>query len=111
MFTYVAADVAAFKKNKDAWGGFSNMASDFPLVAGGVTIGSSEALFQVMKFLHAPDVQRLILAERASYQVANIGRSRQYLVRPDWRQVRVEVMRWVLRVKLAQHWERFGALF
>ena len=111
MFTYVAADVAAFKKNKDAWGGFSNMASDFPLVAGGVTIGSSEALFQVMKFLHAPDVQRLILAERASYQVANIGRSRQYPVRPDWRQVRVEVMRWVLRVKLAQHWERFGALF
>ena len=109
-FTYIAADVAAFRKNKDKWGGFSNMASDFPLVVGGVTIGSSEALFQAMKFPHAPDVQRRILAERSSFQVAKIGRSRQYTPRPDWREVRVAVMRWALRVKLAQHWERFGAL-
>ena len=30
--------------------------------------------------------------------------------RPDWDEVRARVMRWCLRVKLAQNWERFGAL-
>ena len=30
--------------------------------------------------------------------------------RPDWFQVRVKIMRWCLRVKLAQHWSRFGEL-
>jgi len=30
--------------------------------------------------------------------------------RPDWEAVRVRVMRWCLRVKLAQHWANFGDL-
>ena len=30
--------------------------------------------------------------------------------RPDWDEVRVEVMRWYLHVKLVQHWEKFGNL-
>jgi hypothetical protein len=30
--------------------------------------------------------------------------------RPDWEKVRVKIMRWCLRVKLAQNWDRFGAL-
>src|SRR5205085_7807502 len=30
--------------------------------------------------------------------------------RPDWDEVRVPIMRWCLRVKLAQNWERFGSL-
>jgi type I restriction enzyme S subunit len=30
--------------------------------------------------------------------------------RPDWNVVRVNIMRWCLRVKLAQNWEKFSAL-
>ena len=30
--------------------------------------------------------------------------------RPDWNQIRVRVMRWTLRVKLAMHWQKFGGL-
>ena len=30
--------------------------------------------------------------------------------RSDWDEVRVQIMRWCLRVKLAQHWETFGEL-
>jgi hypothetical protein len=30
--------------------------------------------------------------------------------RADWEEVRVQIMRWCLRVKLAQHWESFGDL-
>ena len=30
--------------------------------------------------------------------------------RPDWDEVRVEIMRWCLHVKLVQHWEKFGYL-
>jgi hypothetical protein len=30
--------------------------------------------------------------------------------RHDWEDVRVNVMRWCLRIKLAQHWWRFGAV-
>lgn len=39
-----------------------------------------------------------------------VGKPHRGNSRPDWDAVRVEVMRWVLRVKLSQNWEVFGRL-
>jgi type I restriction enzyme S subunit len=38
------------------------------------------------------------------------GKPYRNFTRPDWEQVRVSIMRWCLRAKLAQNWQRFGQL-
>lgn len=39
-----------------------------------------------------------------------ISRAHMAQSRADWERVRVRIMRFVLQVKLAQHWDRFGGL-
>jgi type I restriction enzyme S subunit len=97
----------------EEWGGLSNMSNDFPLRVNGQPVGSSEALYQACRFPHRPDWQREILdaphAMRAKMIARRDGRRKEHS-RPDWQEVQVEVMSWCLRVKLAQHFERFGGL-
>ncbi len=108
-----ADDCVVFFKVKEQWGGLSNMSNDFPLAVGGVRVGSSEALYQAMRFPHRPDWQREILdaphAMRAKMMSKKGGR-RKTGSRPDWEAVQEHVMRWVLRVKLACHPKEFGRL-
>jgi|HubBroStandDraft_4_1064222.scaffolds.fasta_scaffold405509_2 hypothetical protein len=61
--TVYASDACApFRRLADPLGALSNMAPGFPLVVNDVPIGSSEALYQCMRFPHRPDVPRLVLA-------------------------------------------------
>ncbi|HJT77422.1 MAG TPA: NADAR family protein [Gemmataceae bacterium] len=102
-----------FYKVKEEWGGLSNMSNEYPQVVGGVRVGSSEALYQAMRFPHRPDWQKEILdaphAMQAKMKAKKEGR-RKTGSRPDWEQVQEEVMRWVLRVKLACYPKSFGGL-
>jgi ribA/ribD-fused uncharacterized protein len=102
-----------FHKVNEEWGGLSNMNNDFPLVVAGVRVRSSEALYQAMRFPHRPDWQKEVLdaphAMRAKMESKKEGR-RKTGSRPDWEQVQEEVMRWVLRVKLACNLRAFGRL-
>src|SRR5262249_57493680 len=86
---------------------------DFPLRVNGLRVGSSEAVYQAFRCPHRPDWQREILeaphAMRAK-MVAKKGGRRKEHSRPDWQEIQVEVMRWCLRAKLAQHLQRFGGL-
>ena len=86
------------------------MAAGFPLKVNGLPIRTSEALYQACRFPHLPEVQQLII-DKASPMTAKME-SKPYRnkTRPDWDQVRVEIMRWCLRVKLAQNWEKFSVL-
>ena len=107
---YEGESSIVFRKTGERYGGLSNMAAGFPLVVNGIQIRTSEALYQACRFPHLPDVQRLVI-DQASPMAAKM-RSKPFRKqsRPDWDTVRVKVMRWCLRVKLAQNWERFGAL-
>lgn len=109
----VADGCVVFFKVGDEWGGLSNMSNEFPLVVGGVRVGSSEALYQAMRFPRRPDWQKEILdaphAMQAKMKSKKEGRRREGS-RPDWDEVQEEVMRWVLRVKLACHPRAFGRL-
>lgn len=100
-----------FFKVKEPWGELSNMSNDFPLRIGTVAVGSSEALYQAMRYPHRPDWQREILdaphAMQAKMKSKKEGR-RKTSSRPDWEAVQIEAMRWVLMVKLAQHPRTFG---
>jgi ribA/ribD-fused uncharacterized protein len=102
-----------FYKVNEEWGGLSNMSNEFPLRVNGLRIGSSEALYQACRFPHRPDWQQEILdaphAMQAKMKAKKEGRRKEHS-RLDWDEIQVEVMRWCLRVKLAQHVMKFGGL-
>jgi len=109
--TYDRATSATFKKVKEQYGGLSNMAGGYPLVVAGVPIRTSEALYQAMRFPLDPDVQRLIIEQPSPMAAKMVGKPhRAEKCRDDWDEVRVDIMRWCLRVKLIQNWEKFWEL-
>lgn len=86
------------------------MAGGFPLDVNGVRIPTAEALYQACRFPHFPDLQQKIIGQRSPIAAKAVSRANRRLTRADWEQVKVDVMRWCLRVKLAQNWERFAPL-
>ena len=99
-----------FHKTREAFGGLSNMAAGFPLCIGEVKIRTSEALYQACRFPCLPHVQALILAEKSPMAAKMVSKPHRAATRNDWDDVRVEIMRWCLEVKLVQHKDCFGAL-
>ena len=108
--TYVPTESAVFLKTNERFGGLSNMEPGFPLVVNGVRIRTSEALYQSCRFPHMPEVQRMIIGERSPMTAKMRSKPYHRASRPDWDGVRVKIMRWCLRVKLAQNWATFGRL-
>lgn len=108
--TYSAADCVVFRKTAAAFGGLSNMAPGYPLQINGVRIRTSEALYQACRFPHDPELQRLIIEQRSPMAAKMMTKPHLKKTRTDWDEVRVPIMRWCLRVKLAQNWAKFGEL-
>ena len=99
-----------FCKTKERFGGLSNMAAGFPLIVNGIHIRTSEALYQACRFPYRGDVQKLVIAERSPMTAKMRGKKFLNDTRSDWNSLRTTIMRWCLRVKLAQNWKSFGAL-
>lgn len=100
---------AVFCKTKDKFGGNSNMAGGFPLVVNDVEIRTSEALFQACRFPWNADVQKKIIEQSSPMHAKMVGKPfRGSCNRPDWEKVMVTIMKWCLRVKLLQNWEKFS---
>ncbi|HLL80616.1 MAG TPA: NADAR family protein [Ktedonobacteraceae bacterium] len=108
--TYRREDCAVFLKTTEKFGGLSNMAGGYPLLVNRIKILTSEALYQACRFPHRPDVQKLILGQVSPMTAKMVSKPYRKDSRPDWEDIRVDIMRWCLRVKLAQHWDRFGDL-
>lgn len=107
---YHRDDVVAFRKTGEAFGGLSNMAPGFPIVLHGHRIRTAEALYQACRFPHMPDVQRMILGEISPMTAKMRSKPFRDQSRPDWDTVRVPIMKWCLRVKLAANWSKFSNL-
>jgi ribA/ribD-fused uncharacterized protein len=110
MIDYERSECAAFCKVAEKWGGFSNMAGGYPLLINGISIRTSEALYQACRFPKDPEVQRLIIDQKSPMSAKMVGKPYRDRTRADWDDVRVPIMRWCLRLKLVQHWDTFGAL-
>jgi ribA/ribD-fused uncharacterized protein len=108
--TYSRGEAVAFRKTNEKFGGLSNMAPGFPLEVNGIHIRTAEALYQACRFPHIPEVQKLILDERSPMTAKMRSKPHRENSRPDWDAVRVPIMKWCLRVKLAQNWAAFGDL-
>jgi ribA/ribD-fused uncharacterized protein len=106
-------DAVTFFKVSEEFGGLSNMSGAYPLRVNGNRVGSSEALYQACRFPHQPDWQKEIIGQAspmaAKMKAKKDGRRDRHS-RPDWGAVCVELMRWVLRVKLCQHHDAVAAL-
>ncbi|CAH6948463.1 Riboflavin biosynthesis intermediates N-glycosidase [Vibrio chagasii] len=105
---YDIRNAAAFKKTTEQWGELSNMCAGFPIVVNNVSIKSVEALYQACRFPYHPDIQQKILEQNSPMTAKMVGKPHLDKTRGDWDKVRILVMKWVLRVKLAQNMERFS---
>lgn len=99
-----------FLKTNQPFGGLSNMAGGFPIKINGIYIRTSEALYQSCRFPHRPEIQQLIIAQASPMTAKMKSKPYRHDSRPDWDQVRVKIMRWCLRIKLAQNWAKFSEL-
>ncbi len=108
--TYDPRSSVVFRKTREEFGGLSNMAGGFPLRINGVLVLSAEAIYQACRFPRRPDIQKLIIEQRSPMAAKMVSKPHRGETRPDWNQIRVRVMRWTLRVKLAMHWPEFGGL-
>ena len=107
---YNPSESCIFKKNNEAFGGLSNMSTEYPLLVNSCLVRTNEALYQAMKFPYHPEVQKEILEQKSPMAVKIVTRKNDRIVRGDLESVKVDIMRWCLRVKLAQHFSKFGSL-
>ncbi|MCC6315863.1 MAG: NADAR family protein [Thermomicrobiales bacterium] len=108
MFEYRRKEAAVFRKTRERFGELSNMAAGFPLMVNGHLYRTAEALYQCCRFPNHPDVQREIMYQRSPMAAKMVGKPHRIHTRGDWDETRVEIMWWVLRVKLALHWDAFS---
>ena len=108
--TYIRGEVVVVYRTKESFGGLSNMASGYPLQINGVRILTTEALYQACRFPHMPEVQKEIIGQLSPMTAKMKSKPHRKHSRADWDDVRYNVMRWCLRVKLAQNYKEFGRL-
>ncbi|WP_243733080.1 NADAR domain-containing protein [Luteimonas yindakuii] len=108
--TYSRKESVVFLKTDEPFGGLSNMAGGYPIHVNGVRILTSEALYQLCRFPHLPNVQKMILGQNSPMTAKMRSKPYRKNSRPDWNQVRVRIMRWSLRMKLANNWSTFSEL-
>jgi ribA/ribD-fused uncharacterized protein len=102
-----------FFRVTDEFGGLSNMAGGYPLRVNEIKVFSSKALYQACRFPHRPEWQREIINQQspmaAKIKSKKEGRRKNHS-RSDWPEVKIQIMDWVLRVKLAHHYQRLATL-
>ncbi len=109
--TYNSKLCCVFHKTKEANGALSNMAAEFKLVVNGIAILTSEALYQACRFPSRPDVQEIIIAQASPMSAKMKSKPyRKEFTRKDWEDVKVDIMRWCLSVKLAQNFSSFAKI-
>ena len=107
---YRRQECVVFRRTREEFGSLSNMAAGFPLQINGVKVRTSEALYQACRFPHYPSIQREIVLQRSPMSAKMKSRRHREYTRPDWNRVRVNAMRWSLKVKLSQNWDTFAGL-
>ena len=100
MRIYARDQVCPFRFTRAPFGAFSNFQPlAVPIAAGPWSFSSSEAAYQAAKFGDRPDIQQRIAEAPTARQAAAIGRTPGLGIDPRWNAQRVDVMRWVLRMK------------
>jgi ribA/ribD-fused uncharacterized protein len=101
--------VCHFSKAKEQWGEFGNMTGNFKFrISRDVLIPSTENLYQAMRFTDHPEIQKLIMGQKSGFGAKMVSKSyRKTHTREDFEDKKYEIMKWCLKLKLANH-KRFG---
>ena len=111
MRIYPKDEACGFRLTRAAWGAFSNFQPlPIPIATGPWTFATSEHVYQAAKFGAHPDVQRRIAEVSTPREAAAIGRTPGLGIDPGWNTQRVDVMRWVLRMKREANQAEIDAL-
>ena len=111
MRVYARDRVCPFRFTKASWGQLSNFCPlAVPIAAGPWLFATSEAAYQACKFPAHPDVQQRIAEAPTAKDAATIGRTPGLGIDPGWNAQRVDVMRWVLRMKREANAAEIGAV-
>jgi len=86
------------------------MASGFPIIINSINILTSEALYQACRFPSCPEVQKKIIEQKSPMAAKMVSKPYRNQTRQDWEKIRISIMRWCLRVKLAQNFKKFGLI-
>ena len=97
--TYPAAQCVTIHKVAERWGLFSNFART-PIVLHGVTFGSAEQLFQLMKFKDEEPIRAVYQARNPKMTAKKWERIHR---RPDWGSMIVDAMKFCIQQKYEQH--------
>ncbi|WP_308641855.1 NADAR family protein [Paenibacillus nuruki] len=108
--TYSRRNSIVFRKTNEDFGGLSNMAGGYLININNIKILTSEALYQACRFPEFPEVQKIIISERSPMTAKMKSKPYREKTRRDWEKVRIQIMRWCLRVKLFQNWDEFSML-
>jgi ribA/ribD-fused uncharacterized protein len=90
-----------FYRVKEEYGCFSNFAP-YPIILKGKEWPTSEHYFQAQKFVGTEHEEAIRLAKSPTI-AAGMGRSRKRPLRPDWEEVKDDVMREAVLAKFTQH--------
>jgi ribA/ribD-fused uncharacterized protein len=90
-----------FYRVNEAYGEFSNF-SPHPLIVNGKTWPTSEHYFQAQKFA-GTEHEEVVRRAKSPMIAARLGRSRERPLRPDWEEVKDDIMREALRAEFTQH--------
>lgn len=93
--------VIHFYRTGDEYGAFSNF-SPYSIELDGQIWPTSEHYFQAQKFDDA-DYREKIRTTKSAMIAARLGRSRKVPIKPNWNQMRDDVMRKAVRAKFIQH--------
>lgn len=77
--------------------------SSFTILWKGWRFDTSEAAYHWEKFPINQHVQQLIVGARSAHDAFKIANDKKHLRRPDWDNVKVDIMRDILRAKAEQH--------
>lgn len=87
------------------------MASGYPILVGGITILTSEALYQALRFPHLPQIQEEIIACKSPMGAKMIAKKHKSRTRDDWEKVKIDLMYLSILLKTAQNFQKMKALF
>lgn len=86
------------------------MAAGYPLKVNGIGIRTSEALYQACRYPLRIDVQKNIIEQKSPMAAKMVMKPYKEFGRADWQDVKIDIMYWCLKIKLAQNYEKFGEL-
>lgn len=77
--------------------------SSFALQWKGQRFDTSEAVYHWEKFTHLPHIQKAILSAPSAHTAFKIAEAHAHVLRPNWGELKVDIMGQILRQKVYQH--------